>query len=117
MKDLADETWVGGGPESDWFQPVRAACRVAGFEPRAGVVSDDYLAVQAFVSAGVGIAMVPGLAAARSVASSEHRCEVSCPPETLRVAHVHDPFVPRAVTALVDLLPAVAARWAPKPSP
>jgi hypothetical protein len=33
------------------------------------------------------------------------------------VAHVDDPFVPRAVTTIVDLLPVMARRWAAKVSP
>jgi DNA-binding transcriptional LysR family regulator len=117
-RDLAEETWVGGGPSSVWFRPVRDACRDAGFEPRTGVISDDHLAVQAFVSAGLGIAMVPGLAAVRRISGVE-RIDVrgSMPSRQIGVAHVDDPFVPQAVTTIVDLLPVVARRWAAKVSP
>lgn len=112
-RDLRDETWVGGGPSSLWFQPIREACRAAGFEPRTGVASDDYLAVQAFVSAGLGIAMVPGLAAVRLIGGLERgRLRGTAPSRDMGVAHVDEPFVPSAVTALVELLPAVASRWA-----
>ena len=82
------------------------------------MISDDHLAVQAFVSAGLGIAMVPGLAAVRRISGVE-RIDVrgSMPSRQIGVAHVDDPFVPRAVTTIVDLLPVVARRWVAKVSP
>lgn len=61
---LRDETWIGGLPGSTWFGIVRAACRDAGFEPKVGFASDDYRGVQAFAAAGLGVAVVPGLAVA-----------------------------------------------------
>lgn len=67
LRDLRDEPWVGGAGGSTWFRVVRDACRAQGFEPRVGVVSDDHVAVQAFVAAGLGVAVVPGLAAALRV--------------------------------------------------
>ena len=67
LRDLRDESWVGGAGGSTWFRVVRDACRAQGFEPRVGVVSDDHVAVQAFVAAGLGVAVVPGLAAALRV--------------------------------------------------
>ena len=60
---LARDTWVGGTPGSAWFQIVREGCRAVGFAPRVGFASDDYSAVVAFVAAGLGVALVPGLAA------------------------------------------------------
>lgn len=62
LRDLADETWIGGTPTSTWFAIVRRACRAAGFEPRAPFSTDDYVAVQAFVAARLGVAVIPSLA-------------------------------------------------------
>ena len=61
---LRRETWIGGMPGSTWFRIVRASCRAAGFEPDVGFSSDDYRGVQAFAAAGLGVAVVPGLAVA-----------------------------------------------------
>jgi DNA-binding transcriptional LysR family regulator len=61
---LADDPWIGGGVDSAWFRIVRDACRRAGFEPEVTVGSDDYHAVLAFAASGLGVAVVPGLAAA-----------------------------------------------------
>jgi DNA-binding transcriptional LysR family regulator len=112
LRDLKDETWIGGGSTSTWFRLIRQACQDNGFEPRTGVTSDDYLAVQAFVRAGLGIALVPGLATARRMAGIEARTlHGAAPRRRIGVAHVAGPYVPRAVSLLVDILPAVTRRW------
>ncbi len=62
LQDLRDEAWIGGAPSSAWFRIVRHVCQQVGFVPRADIASDDYTAVQALVSAGLGISVIPGLA-------------------------------------------------------
>ena len=54
---LADDTWIGGCPRCS--QHLVEACRGAGFEPRVTHATDDYVAVQALVAAGLGVAMLP----------------------------------------------------------
>src|SRR4051794_14532155 len=62
LSDLKTEDWIGGGPGSAWFRPVRSACVDAGFDPHLVLSSDDYVACQSFVAAGMGVAVMPGLA-------------------------------------------------------
>jgi DNA-binding transcriptional LysR family regulator len=62
LEDLADETWIGGAPDSAYGAIVLHSCRAAGFEPRFAFGSDDYNAVQSFVAVGLGIAVLPDLA-------------------------------------------------------
>lgn len=64
LTELAGDRWIGGSVDSAWFRIVRHTCRAAGFEPEVAVGSDDYQAVLAFAAAGLGVAVVPGLAAA-----------------------------------------------------
>jgi DNA-binding transcriptional LysR family regulator len=64
LKDLADETWIGGTPDGAYARIVLHCCRAAGFEPRVVFGSDDYNAVQAFVAVGLGVAILPRLALA-----------------------------------------------------
>ncbi len=110
LADLAAETWVGGGPASTWFQIVRRRCSAAGFTPRVGIASDDYLAVQAFVAAGLGVAVVPGLVASRRIAGVEVRSlRGATPSREIAVACPIDPFRPRAATTMVELLTDVTA--------
>ncbi|SKB09112.1 LysR family transcriptional regulator [Aeromicrobium choanae] len=110
LADLDQETWVGGGSASTWFQIVRGRCRAVGFEPRVGIASDDYLAVQAFVAAGLGIAVVPGLVASRRIAGVEVRMlQDPAPTREVMVACPVDPFRPAAATTMVALLRRVTA--------
>ena len=64
LEELADETWIGGTPDGAYARIVLHSCRAAGFEPRVVFGSDDYNAVQAFVTVGLGVAMLPRLALA-----------------------------------------------------
>jgi DNA-binding transcriptional LysR family regulator len=63
LQDLAEEEWLLGAttrcPDS---RILVRACQHAGFEPRIGFHSDDYLAIQGFVAAGCGVSLIPDLA-------------------------------------------------------
>jgi len=62
LADLAEENWIAGSfrPEETLLSPLLGR----GFSPRIGFVAKDWLAKQGFVAAGVGITLVPALAAA-----------------------------------------------------
>lgn len=57
LRDLADDTWIGGCPRCR--QHLVERCREAGFEPRLAHETDDYVAVQALVAAGLGVTLLP----------------------------------------------------------
>lgn len=57
LADLSDETWIGGCPRCR--QHLVDRCRQAGFEPRLSHETDDYVAVQALVAAGLGVTLLP----------------------------------------------------------
>jgi molybdate transport repressor ModE-like protein len=63
LEELREDAWILGRRD---YVPDEAifdrACRRAGFEPQMAFESDDYLAIQGFVAAGVGIALIPGMA-------------------------------------------------------
>ncbi|MGI8921380.1 MAG: LysR substrate-binding domain-containing protein [Solirubrobacteraceae bacterium] len=63
LAELAEEAWVLGSTAAcpDAAILLRA-CHAAGFEPRIAFESDDYLAIQGFIAAGVGVALIPDLA-------------------------------------------------------
>jgi molybdate transport repressor ModE-like protein len=65
LEELADETWIAGCDRCRAH--LLHACAEAGFEPRIAFATDDYVAVQSLVAAGVGVALLPslGLRAAR----------------------------------------------------
>ena len=62
LKELAEETWIGGTVDGAYARIVLHSCHSAGFEPRVIFGSDDYNAVQAFVAVGLGVAILPRLA-------------------------------------------------------
>src|SRR5204862_443200 len=62
LKDLREESWIGTTDACSCGALVRNHCIRMGFEPRITFESDDYLAIQGLVAAGVGVAMIPTLA-------------------------------------------------------
>src|SRR4051812_33168171 len=62
LSSLAAEPWVA--PTAFCAGVVRGACAAAGFEPDVVFSSADYGAVQGFVAAGAGVALVPFFALA-----------------------------------------------------
>lgn len=62
LKDLADESWINTTNSCSCADLVVDACFRAGFDPKTTFESDDYLAIQGLVAAGVGVALIPTLA-------------------------------------------------------
>jgi DNA-binding transcriptional LysR family regulator len=60
LTDYARCRWIAGTPDGD--EPAAALCQAAGFAPDIVARTDDYLAAQALVAAGLGVAVLPGLA-------------------------------------------------------
>src|SRR3954468_24518055 len=63
LEDFAEEAWIQGSMTTcpDTSILLRA-CNAAGFEPRFAFQNDDYTAIQGFIAAGVGVALIPDLA-------------------------------------------------------
>ncbi|MBB6348669.1 LysR family transcriptional regulator [Nonomuraea muscovyensis] len=62
LRDLAGETWIEAAPRG---QPtlLAAACAAAGFTPRGGLRVAEWTGKFGFVAAGLGVTLVPELAA------------------------------------------------------
>jgi DNA-binding transcriptional LysR family regulator len=64
LAELHDETWIVGAPDPS-SSVIAAACHAAGFEPRIAFETDDPLATQSLVGAGLGVSLTtPWLASA-----------------------------------------------------
>jgi DNA-binding transcriptional LysR family regulator len=115
---LRRETWVGGTSRSSWFRIVRDACRAAGFDPEPAFSSDDYRGVQAFVAAGLGVAVVPGLAvAAAPVAGSRiRRLRAGGPSRRVLAVRPHDAFPSPASLLMIETLAQVTSRFRSRPA-
>ncbi|NED78059.1 LysR family transcriptional regulator, partial [Streptomyces sp. SID9944] len=64
LADLAHEEWIFGG-SGPWSDITRAACEAAGFRPHQGHSAAGWTAILAMVEAGMGVALVPRMAAVR----------------------------------------------------
>lgn len=59
LGDLAGETWIAGCPRCRGN--LTASAQACGFDPQIWIATDDYVAVLEMVSAGIGVALLPGL--------------------------------------------------------
>lgn len=62
LADLAAEPWIFGG-SGPWSDITRAACENAGFTPEQAHSASGWTAILAMVEAGMGVALVPRMAA------------------------------------------------------
>jgi DNA-binding transcriptional LysR family regulator len=61
MEELAGDAWIQGVKRGSTLATLPAACREAGFEPHVAFQTDDPMAWQGLVAAGVGVAVIPEL--------------------------------------------------------
>ncbi len=105
LQDLATEPWIGGAPASAWYRIVRQACLQVGYSPQVGFASDDYIAVQALVAAGLGVSVIPGLAVRHPLPGVAVRPLASgAPARRIFAAYPVDGFRSPALTAMLETL-------------
>jgi DNA-binding transcriptional LysR family regulator len=61
LEDVAAEAWVAGAADCECNRLISQACAAAGFQPRIAFETDDYVAMQGFVAAGVGVSLIAEL--------------------------------------------------------
>jgi DNA-binding transcriptional LysR family regulator len=113
LEDLADEAWLlGTGTACPDVAILLRACASAGFEPRIGFNSDDYLAIQGFVAAGMGIALIPDLALV-TVRDDVVIREVASRPIVRRItaATLAGAYLSPATEAMLEILVAVGGEF------
>jgi DNA-binding transcriptional LysR family regulator len=62
LVEFAGESWVIRGHNPPYDEAFTTMCRLAGFEPQIGFVTEDYLSAQGLVAAGIGVSAAPRLA-------------------------------------------------------
>lgn len=112
LTDLADEPWMLGTtttcPDARMF---KRACHEAGFEPKIAFENDDYHAILGFVAAGVGIALIPDLAARAAREDVVIRSLGTGAPVRQVTAAVPAGYRTPAAEAMLEVLLAVGAEW------
>ena len=114
LEELSDDPWIGGssGGCPDTLILLRA-CQAAGFEPRIAFHSDDYLAIQGFVAAGVGVSLIPDLALLAVRDDVVIRSLASRPPvRIIQAATLRDGYRSPAVGAMLEILGQTGAEFA-----
>jgi DNA-binding transcriptional LysR family regulator len=103
----ADAPWIAGCDRCRLH--LLELCDAAGFEPSISFMTEDFVAVQAMVAAGLGVTTLPGLAL--SAARNPGVRTVPLPDSTRYVlaATYGEPPDPPATTALLDALTEAAA--------
>jgi DNA-binding transcriptional LysR family regulator len=107
LDDHRDSAWVGGC--EDCRAATVSACTRAGFSPRFSYFCDDTVVAQALVSAGMGVAILNGLALEAHRAPGVHARRLPEDARTIYAATYGDPPDPPATAALIDTLRAEAA--------
>src|SRR3954468_12022352 len=118
LKELKDEAWIGTTDACSCGTLVRNHCiRAGGFEPQITFESDDYLAIQGLVAAGVGVAMIPTLALT-TVRDDIIIRDLGNEAPVRKIAAATLPGAQRspAARAMLDVLNEVAQQYA-KPAP
>jgi DNA-binding transcriptional LysR family regulator len=106
LEDHRDSAWVGG------CERCRAAtitaCERAGFSPRIAYSCDDTVVVQSLVAAGMGVAILNGLALHAHRAPGIHTTQLTDSTRQIYAATYGHPPDPPATTALIEILASLA---------
>jgi DNA-binding transcriptional LysR family regulator len=113
LEDLASESWILGStqrcPDSLVFL---RACQTAGFDCSIAFHSDDYLAIQGFVAAGVGLALIPDLGLVTVRDDVVIRSLTGNPPfRRISAAMLADGYRSPAASAMLDILAEVGSEF------
>ncbi|QBF44797.1 LysR family transcriptional regulator [Janibacter limosus] len=111
MAELADDKWISNDISAGITQEmVDRACRAAGFRPRYTVEAQDHYTATAFVAAGVGITVIPDLAA-RTIPKTVRRLRLTNPNPVRDIVALTAPVARsnEAAKLAVDLLQQIAA--------
>jgi DNA-binding transcriptional LysR family regulator len=112
LADHRDSAWVGG------CERCRAAtitaCERAGFSPRIAYSCDDTVVAQSLVAAGMGVAILNGLALQAHRVPGIHTTPLADSPRQIYAATYGDPPDPPATTALIEILASLARHSEPR---
>jgi DNA-binding transcriptional LysR family regulator len=108
LSDFRDRPWIGGC-ERCRVRLVEA-CAAEGFEPDVRFTTDDYVAVQALVAAGMGVTTLPALALAAHRNPSVRVTPLPGPGRQITMAVAGELPDPPPTAALLSHLRAATAR-------
>lgn len=115
LAGLADRPWVLSRAGTACHLMVQRACAVAGFAPRAVAQSADFSVILALVGAGLGVSLVPLLAAGQLPAGvALHPPAAGSLTRSVTVLTRHGPHRQPALRVVADHLAAAAGSTEPQ---
>ena len=113
LADLEEETWVATRVDAQCTLAIERACATAGFRPRIRYRSDNYSVVASFVRSGLGVALIPALAAMTLADGDSDTARVDDLPVRRHVSVLVGPHSGNpAVAHLLDTFASAARRTA-----
>src|SRR4051812_20202929 len=106
LEDHGDSAWVGGCDRCR--AATITACERAGFSPRIAYNCDDTVVTQSLVGAGMGVAIIHGLALQAHRVPGVHATPLTDRARKIYAATYGDPPDPPATTALIEILASLA---------
>jgi DNA-binding transcriptional LysR family regulator len=107
---LADARWVATPPRTACRAMLDDACRAAGFVPDVPFHANDFGVLAAYVAAGLGVALVPGLALDAFARGAVVRPLVAPVTRRIYVSARRGGLERPALAAMVEALRAAAVR-------
>jgi DNA-binding transcriptional LysR family regulator len=104
LRDLAEEPWIASTAQCGCRQISERACAEAGFEMRVAFETDETLAAQALVAAGVGVTLLPHLALSTVHPAVLPREVASAPVRRVWAARVAGAYHSPASDAMLQIL-------------
>jgi DNA-binding transcriptional LysR family regulator len=103
----ADSRWIAGCERCRSY--LVRQCELAGFTPKIAFTTDDYVAVQALVAAGLGVTTLPGLCLRAAKHPGIATAELPGARRHVFAMTYGQPPDPATTTRLIDVLAKVAA--------
>ena len=111
ITDVRDASWIAGCERCQ--HELVSICSRSGFEPSIAYVSDDMVVTQALVAAGMGVAILPGLALQAHRIDGIQIRELRNVRRQIHAVTFGDPPDPPATTALIHALQEAARQPGP----
>jgi DNA-binding transcriptional LysR family regulator len=107
LSRLAGQRWIAGCDRCR--EHLLRQCAAAGFTPKIAFTTDDFVAVQALVTAGLGIALLPGLALRAALNPGIRTVRLRGTRRSVIAVRYGEPPDPPATALLLEVLRAAAA--------
>jgi DNA-binding transcriptional LysR family regulator len=121
LAKFADHRWIAGCDRCR--EHLLQQCAAAGYTPKASFTTDDFVAVQALVAAGLGVALLPSLALRAAPNAGIRAVRLRGSRRRVLAVRYGEPPDPPATVLLMEALRAACAPTAtastaiPSPSP